>query len=96
MLDMPTAMRVTMNCIRKVAGMFPESDFPIDPKDTLVKLGIDNTRVDVLKKRIAGDSQFGLPSLVPKRKIDVALLQFDESSTVFDVFSSVWGNTVLA
>jgi hypothetical protein len=96
MLDMPTAMRVTMNCIRKVAGMFPESDFPIAAEDTLVKLGIDDTRVVVLKSRIAGDTQFGLPSLTPKRKIDVALLQFDESSTVFDVFDAVSGNAVLA
>jgi hypothetical protein len=96
MLDMPTALRVTLNCIRKVAGLFPESDFPIDPKDTLLKLGIDDARVDLLKKRIAGDSQFGLPSLTPKRKINVALLQFDESSTVFDVFSAVSGNAVLA
>jgi hypothetical protein len=62
----------------------------------LGKLGIDDTRLVLLKKRIAGDTQFGLPSLTPKRKIDVALLQFDESSTVFDVFSAVWGNTVLA
>lgn len=96
MLDMPRAMQVTMNCIRKVAGLFPASDFPINPGDTLLRLGIDDTRVDLLKKRIAGDSQFGLPSLTPKRKIDVSLLTFGESSTVSDVFTAVWGNAVLA
>ena len=36
MLDMPTAMKVTLNCIRKVAGLFPEADFPISPGDTLI------------------------------------------------------------
>ena len=96
MLDLPTAMKVTLNCVRKVAGLFPEADFPIKPADTLIKLGIDDTRVDLLKKRIAGDSQFGLPSLTPKWKVDVVLLQFDESSTVFDVFSVVSGNAVPA
>ena len=51
---------------------------------------------EILKKRIASDTQFGLPSLAPKRKIDVNLMTFDSSSTVADVFTAVWTNAVLA
>jgi len=89
-------MTVTLNCIRKVAGLFPASDFPINPDDSLLRLGIDNTRVDLLKKRIAGDAQFGLPSLTPKRKINLAVLDIDETSAVVDVFTIVHKNAVLA
>jgi len=96
MIDMLRAMKVTENCIRKTAKLFPPADFPIDPEDVLLKLGIDDTRVDVLKKNIAGDKQFGLPSLVPKRKIDLNVLDFDESATVSDVFTIVRKNAVLA
>ena len=96
MLDMPDAMYVTLNCIRKVAGLFPPADFPNSQTDTLLRLGIDDGRAEILKKRIASDTQFGLPSLVPKRKIDVNLMTFDSSSTVADVFTAVWTNAVLA
>jgi hypothetical protein len=96
MLDMARAMRVTENCIRATAGLFPPSSFPIDPEDQLLRLGIDNVRIDLLKANIAGNTQFGLPSLTPPRKIDIAVLDIDESSTVSDVFTIVRQNTVLA
>ena len=78
MLDMPTAMKVTMNCIRKVAGLFPPDDFPIQPTDSLLRLGIDDSRIDLLKKRIGGDSQFGLPSLTntPRKVQSTMRLRF--------------------
>ena len=96
MLDMPTAMQVTEACIRDEAKLYPATDYPLQPDDQLLRIGIDDTRIDRLKARIAGDKTHGLPSLTPKRKIDLALLDFDESSTIVDVFSKVWRNTVLA
>ena len=96
MLDMPRAMRITENCIRATAGLFPPSSFPIAPEDQLLRLGIDNTRIDLLKANIAGNTQFGLPSLTPPRKIDLAVVGIDESSTVSDVFTIICKNTVLA
>ena len=98
MLDMPTAARVTENCIRFTAKskLFPPEDFPILGDDTLLSLGIDNTRIALLKKNIIGNSQFGLASLVPKRTIDGSLLQISEESTFFDVFNIVRKDTVLA
>ena len=96
MLDMARAMSVTENCIRATADLFPPADYPIDSEDALLKLGIDNNRIDLLKKNIAGSPRFGLPSLVPKRKIDIAVLDFDETATVFDVFTIIRRNTVLA
>lgn len=96
MLDLSRAMSITEDCIRATADLFPPSDFLFGPEAILLKLGIDDTRIDLLKKNIAGNPKFGLPSLTPKRKIDLALLQFDETSTVFDVFTAVANNTVLA
>ena len=97
MLDMATAARITENGIRVTADLFPPEDFPMQGEDTLINLNIDNTRIDLLKKNIAGDPKFGLPSLVPKRKIDVRLFDdLSETSTVFDVFNIVRNNTVLA
>lgn len=96
MLDMPRALRVTENCIRATANLFPPAKFPFDLEDILLKLGIDNVRIDLLKKNIAGNPQFGLPSLVPPRKIDVAVLTISEGSTVGDVFTIVRQNAVLA
>jgi hypothetical protein len=96
MLDMPRAMRVTENCIRATADLFPPAKFPIGPEDVLLRLGIDSIRIDLLKRNIAGDPQFGLPSLVPPRKIDINLLRIKESSTVADVFSAILNNAVLA
>lgn len=96
MLDMPRAMQVTLDCIRATVNLYPPADFPINPEDTLVRLGIDDTRIDSLIAKIAGDPKRGLPSLIPKRKIDPNLLDIDESSRVVDVFSRVWQNAVLA
>ena len=96
MLDMARAMRVTENCIRVTAGLFPPSSFPIGPEDQLLRLGIDNVRIDLLKANIAGNTQFGLPSLTPPRKINIAVLDIDESSTVTNVFTIIRQNTVLA
>ena len=96
MLDMPRAMSVTENCIRATAGLFPPSSFPIDVEDELLKLGIDDTRIDLLKSNIAGNTQFGLPSLTPPRAIDLAVLDIDESATVSDVFTVIRQNAVLA
>jgi hypothetical protein len=96
MLDLPTAMRVTENCIRATVNLFPPSEFPINPEDRLLKLGIDNERIDLLKTNIAGSPHFGLPSLTPKRKIDLQVLAINEGSTVSDVFIIVQGNTILA
>ena len=56
MLDMPTALQMTMSCIRKVSGLF---HFHINPQDMSVRLGIDDVRVDLLKKRIAEDAMRG-------------------------------------
>lgn len=96
MLDLARAMNVTENCIRLTADLFPPADFQFGPETILLKLGIDDTRIDLLKKNIAGSPKFGLPSLTPKRKIDTALIQVDETSTVFDVFMAVANNAVLA
>ena len=96
MIDMIRAMQVTEGCIRETAGLFPPADFPINPEDVLLTLGIDNTRMDVLKKNIGGNHKFGLPSLTPKRKINLGVLEFDESSTVSAVFTIVRQNAVLA
>lgn len=96
MLDLPRAMRVTENSIRVTANLFPAADFPIAPEHTLLRLGIDDSRIDLLKRNIAGNTMFGLASLTPKRTIDIALLTIDETSTVFDVFSLVANNAVLA
>jgi hypothetical protein len=96
MLDMARAMGVTENCIRATAGLFPPSSFPINPEDQLLRLGIDNVRIDLLKANIAGNTQFGLPSLTPPRKIALDVMDIDEGSTVSDVFSIVRQNTVLA
>ena len=94
MLDMPSAMRVTEGCIRATASL--SSDSPIAPEDVLLRLGIDNTRIDRLKTNIAGDPLVGLPSLVPPRRIDLAVLQINEGSTVDAVFTIIWRNAVLA
>jgi hypothetical protein len=96
MLDLARAMRVTEDCIRLTAKLFPPSDFPFGPGAVLLQIGIDNERIDLLKKNIAGSPEHGLPSLTPKRKIDLALIQVDETSTVFDVFTAVADNAVLA
>jgi hypothetical protein len=95
MLDLPRAMRVTEDCIRLTADLFPPADHPFGPETVLLRLGIDNTRIDLLKMNIAGDERFGLPSLTPKRRIDISLITIDETSTVFDVFVIVADNTVL-
>jgi hypothetical protein len=95
MLDMPRALRVTENCIRVTAGLFPPSNFPFGLEDVLLRLGIDNVRIDLLKKNIAGNTQFGLASLTPPRKINLAFLTIDETSTVADVFNIVRQNAVL-
>ena len=96
MLDMPRAMRVTENSIRVTAGLFPPSSFPMAPDDQLLRLGIDNIRIDLLRANIGGNTQFGLPSLTPPRKIDLQTLDIDESSTVSEVFTIVRQNSVLA
>src|ERR1043165_7554050 len=96
MLDLARAMQVTENCIRATANLFPASKFPFGPEAVLLKLGIDDTRIDLLKNSIAGNSMFGLPSLTPPRKINITLLTISETSTVFDVFTLVANNTVLA
>lgn len=96
MLDLPRAMRVTENSIRVTAGLFPAADFPIAPDHALLRLGIDDVRIDLLKRNIAGNTMFGLASLTPKRTIDITLLTINENSTVFDVFVLVADNTVLA
>lgn len=96
MLDLPRAMKVTENCVRATAHLFPPASFPIIPSDPLLRLGIDNMRIDLLKSNIAGSPQFGLPSLTPPRKIDVGVLGIDETSTVSDVFQLIAGNAVLA
>ena len=96
MLDMPRAMSVTEDCIRATAGLFPPSSFPIDVDDVLLKLGVDNSRIELLKSNIAGNTQFGLPSLTPPRTIDLAVLDIDESASVSDVFTIIRQNTVLA
>lgn len=96
MLDMPRAMQITENCIRATANLFPPSSFPIGPEDTLLTLGIDATRIDLLKANVTGNPQFGLPSLTPPRKIEVNVLDIGENSTVSDVFLIISQNTVLA
>ena len=96
MLDLSRAMQVTENCIRATANLFPAAKFPFGPEAVLLKLGIDNVRIDLLKKNIAGSPMFGLPSLTPPRKIDIAVITIDETSTVFDVLTVVANNTVLA
>jgi hypothetical protein len=96
MLDLPRAMQVTVNCVRVTANLFPPGSFPIKPQDPLLRLGIDNTRIDLLRANIGGSPQFGLPSLMPPRKIDTGVLDIDETSTVSDVFVLVSQNTVLA
>ncbi len=94
MLDMPTAMRVTDKCVRKVAKLFPPKQ--IDPNSDLLSIGINNTRIDLLKKTIATDKNIGLPSLQPPFKIDQNLLTMDETSTFFDVFTMILNNAVRA
>lgn len=95
MLDLARAMRVTESCIRATANLFPPVRFPIAPDDTLLRLGIDDTRVDLLKDHITGDAQFGLPSLTPPRKINPNFLDIGETSTVTDVFVIISQNAVL-
>jgi hypothetical protein len=89
-------MRVTENSIRVTAKLFPAADNPIAPENNLLRLGIDDSRIDLLKRNIVGHPMFGLASLTPKRTIDIALLTIDETSTVFDVFVVVANNAVLA
>lgn len=96
MLDMPRALRVTENCIRATANLFPPADFPFGLEDVLLRIGINTTRIDLLKRNIAGNPQFGLPSLTPPRKIDLEVLTISEGSTVLDVFTIVRNNAVLA
>ena len=96
MLDLARAMRVTENCIRVTANLFPPVQFPIAPEDTLLRLGIDDVRADILKTHITGNTQFGLPSLTPPRKINPNFLGIGENSTVTDVFIAISQNTVLA
>jgi hypothetical protein len=93
---MARAMWVTENCIRDTVNLFPAEDFPFGTEDSLLRLGIDNMRIDLLKKKIAGDTRFGLPSLTPKRKIDLTVLTIDETSAVVDVFTIIRKNAVLA
>jgi hypothetical protein len=94
MLDLEIAMKVTADCIRLTAGLPPSS--PVAPEVTLLRLGIDNLRVDVLKRNIAGDARVGLPGLNPPRRINVELLAIDEGSTVDDVLTIVARNAVIA
>jgi len=62
----------------------------------LLSLGIDDTKVDLLKATSTGDAQFGLPSLTPPRKINPEFLDIGETSTVTDVFVIISQNAVLA
>ena len=94
MLDMTNALRVTDKCVRKTAKLFPPN--PIKPDDDLFSIGINNTRIDLLKKTIATDKNIGLPSLQPPFEIDQQLLTIDETSTFFDVFTLVVDNAVKA
>lgn len=96
MLDLARAMRVTENCIRVTANLFPPMQFPISPDDPILRFGIDNTRVDLLKAHITGNPQFGLPSLTPPRRINPSFLGISENSTVTDIFSIISQNAVLA
>ena len=96
MLDLARAMRVTENCIRVTADLFPPVRFPIAPEDTLLRLGIDDLRVDLLKTHITGNTQFGLPSLTPPRAINPNFLGIGENSTVTDVFIVITQNAILA
>jgi hypothetical protein len=96
MIDLARAMKVTENSIRATANLFPPASFPISPGDPLLRLGIDNVRIDLLKSNIAGSPQFGLPSLTPPRKINIGVLAVDETSTVSDVFQLIAANAVLA
>lgn len=96
MLDLPSAMRVTENCIRATIDLFSPSEFPINPEDSLLKLGKDNERIDLLKENIAGNPQFGLPSLTSRRKVDLQALDINKGATVPDVFIIVQGSAVLA
>jgi hypothetical protein len=70
MLDLPRASRIAENCIRKTAGLYPPSKYPIDPSDVLLTLGINNNgnnnnRIDQLSNYIANSTEIGLPSLTP-------------------------------
>lgn len=94
MLDLELAMQVTLNCIRDETGL--GEDDPIEAEDNLLRLGIDDTRMDQFKNRIANDGTRGLPSLNPPFLIDVGLLDFDETATVADVSSKVARDAVLA
>lgn len=96
MLDLARAMRVTENCIRATGNLFPPANFPMAPDDSLLTLGIDDTRVDLLKAHITTDAQFGLPSLTPPRAINPKVLDIGETSTVTDVFVIISQNAVLA
>ena len=96
MLDLARAMRVTENCIRVTAKLFPPAQFPVAPEDPLLKLGISDTTIDLLKAHITGNVQFGLPSLTPPRTINPQFLGIDETSTVTDVFVIISQNAVLA
>lgn len=95
MLDMTRAMQITIECIRKVGKLFPAADHPIDLQDVLINLNIDNILANRLVRTIATDKKVGLPSLVPKRKIDPNVFAIDENSTVSDVFLTVYRNAIL-
>lgn len=93
MLSMPTAARVTENCIRETGDLFPAEDHPIDGEDTLVSLNISKNELDLFKRNIAGHKKFGLASLVPKWEINLKLFDnISETSTFFQVFNIVRKN----
>ena len=93
MLDMDSALQVTEACIRSTAGL--SSDTPIPSELSLLRVGIDNNRIDLLKTKIATNKEIGLPSLDPPRKINLAVLNIDESSTVDDVFEILVDNAFI-
>jgi hypothetical protein len=90
MLDVETAMQVTVNCIRDETSL--GENVSIEAEETLLRLGIDDTRMDQFKNRIAN----ALPILNPPFQINVVLLDIDENSTVAEVSDKVSRNAVLA
>jgi hypothetical protein len=87
MIDMETAMTVTENCIKKVGR-----DEPIKPDDDLFSHGIDNELIDRLVNAIATDDNVGLPSLIPRHKINQNIFKINENSTVDEVATVVFDN----
>jgi hypothetical protein len=93
MLDIENAIKVTEGCIRKTADL--SSETPIPAERSLLRVGVDNNRIDALKTKIAENEDVGLRSLVPPRNIDLGVLEIDESSTVDDVVTILVDNAFI-